>query len=407
MQMDHLVPEYRQYTKTDLFLNPTDPEMPYRRRKDEEKKSIHFGQRKLLLTLVQFLTLFWDPQEIPKPVVVYAGAAPGTNIAIVSMLFPEVEFHLYDPAPFKIKPTEKLRLYQQYFRDDDAKKWADRTDVFFVSDIRTADYTKAKNLDENEAQIMIDMNMQMDWFNIINPIQGQLKFRPPYTGGNRPPRIDYLMGYVFKQAWGPKTTTETRLVPIRGDEGRWIIVSWSAQKYQDQMFHHNVVIREKYNYVNPFDNTTNPIDSPELLNDWDSRTEAQIWIDYLVKRTGASNKQSLVALSRLVTKKLTEGSRYKNTLHLLRSNPQFIKHRNIRPSRDDRDDRDDRDTEGWKKRTPLKIKTDKPIVGNCATPSIVQSQPAVVHLTPTITPSSVGLSTKPASTSKLATDIGL
>lgn len=328
-------PEYKVYTQKDLFLNPTDPEMPYRRRKDEEKTGIHWGQRKLLLTLIQFLSLFWDPKKVPKPIVVYAGAAPGTNIAIVSQLFPEIEFHLYDPAPFKIRPSGRIHLYQQYFEDGDAKKWAGRKDVFFVSDIRTADYQKTRNLDEYENQIQKDMNMQMVWVQIINPSQAHLKLRFPYTGGGRPSHVNYLYGYVLKQPWAPQTTTETRLVPVRDNSGNWITAEWSSQKYQDQLFYHNVIIREQFKYLNPFDNKDTPIDSPELLNDWDSRTEAQIWMDYLSRRGVPITGQSVIALSRLITRKLTENSRYKDTLHILRSNPQFIKKRNMQQTRDD------------------------------------------------------------------------
>lgn len=330
------------FNKTDLFVNPTDSELPYRRRNDEEKKAVHHGQRKLLLTLVQFLTLFWNPKKNPKPVVVYAGAAPGTNIGIVSMLFPEIEFHLYDPSPFKIKASDKIHLYQQFFTDDDAKKWSGRNDVYFISDIRTADYTKSKNLDDNEEQIMKDMEMQMKWFVIINPVEGHLKFRPPYTGGNRPERINYLYGYVFHQPWSPRTTTESRLVPTRNNEGLWMFVSWSAQKYQDQMFYHNVIVRETYTYKNPFflnnksqENNQKNVDYPELLNDYDSLLETQIWIDYLNFRSGNYDKASVIALSRLITDKLSKGSKHKDTLELLRSNPMSIKYRNVHPSRDD------------------------------------------------------------------------
>ena len=390
--------QYHQYTKADLFVNPTDPQLPYRRRNDEEKTSVHWGQRKLLLTLVQFLTLFWDPRKIKKPVVVYAGAAPGTNIGIVSTLFPEVEFHLYDPAPFKIKSNEKIHLYQQYFTDNDAARWTGRSDILFISDIRTADYTKTKNLDENEAQIMKDMDMQMRWFTIINPVSGQLKFRPPYTGGTRPAHIKYLYGYVFRQPWAPQTTTEGRLVPVRGPDGKWLSIAWSTQKYQDQMFHLNVIVRETYKYVNPFDQSNKPIDSPELLNDWDSRTEAQIWIDYLMKRTGNAGKQTVVALSRLITKQLTDGSRYKDTLQLLRSKPRSIKHRNLSPSRDDRN-------KSWTRRPSIQIKgnTNKPSSDRIHPPI----NPEITHVKPTLSPSLIGRPTKTTTTSKLATDIGL
>ena len=333
-----------QFKRNDLTLNPEDPELPYRRRKDEEKKSIAYGQRKLMLTLVQFITNFWDPEVVPNPKLVYAGAAPGTNIGIVSTMFPEIEFHLYDPRPFKIKLSDKIKTYQQYFTNEDAQKWADRDDIFFVSDIRTADYNKASDLDENEQQIMDDMQMQMEWYNIIKPVRGHLKFRLPYTGGNRPSHMEYLYGYVFKQCWAPQTSTETRLVPVYGNDGEPITKLWNCQKYQDQMFYHNVIVRESFCYDNPFvqsddnnNNETQYIDYPELLNDWDSRAETQILMDYIYKRVGKVGKhiqQMVIALSRMITTRLNEKSRYKDTLASLRANPQFIKKRNMKQTRD-------------------------------------------------------------------------
>ncbi len=317
-----------------MFLNTRDPELPYRRRNDEEKTSIHWGQRKLGMVLMQFLTRYWDPTKVPNPVIVYAGAAPGINIKIIAEFFPEAEFHLYDPAPFKIKPSEKIHLYQQYFMDEDAEKWANRDDIYFVSDIRTADYTKAKNLDDNEKTIMKDMEMQMDWYNIIKPVKGHLKFRLPYTGGTRPERMEYLYGHVIKQPWAPQTTTETRLVPFDHQ-----VVSWSCRLYQSQLFHHNVIVREQYKYSDPNNSNSNSNsnandNTDELTNDWDSMAEMQIWKEYLTKRGVMADAETVNAMSMMFTDKLTHKSKYKDTLSNLRSNPQAIKNRNFRPSRD-------------------------------------------------------------------------
>lgn len=322
----------KNFTQTDLFLNTDDHQLAYRRRKDEEKTSTSWGQRKLLLTLIQFISSFWDNDVVLKPIVVYAGAAPGTNILLVSQLFPEIEFHLYDPAQFKIKKSKKLHLYQQYFTNKDAKKWANRDDVYFISDIRTADYTKAKDLDDNERQIAKDMQMQMQWYEIIKPVYGQLKFRLPYTGGKRPANTDYLFGYIFKQPWAPQTTTETRLVPIPDSKN----VSWSSQLYQDQMFYHNVIIRESYNYVYKLGQypENEYLDYPELLNDWDSTAEAEIWSQYLIKRTGESSLEAIKNISRWATEKLTKKQKIKDNLEKLRSHPQAIKNRNFNKSRD-------------------------------------------------------------------------
>ena len=326
--------KWTDFNQNDIFINDNDIELPYKRRKDEEKKSVSFGQRKLLLTVVQFLSLFYNPNKDKNCVVVYAGAAPGNNIEIISRLFPELLFHLYDPRKFKVKNSEKIQIYQQYFTDKEAEFYKDKN-VLFISDIRTADYTKTDNLDENESQILLDMEMQKKWVEIMKPIQSHLKFRLPYSGGTRPRFVKYFNGLVFKQQWAPQTTTETRLVPIMEDEN-FIYKDWDCRKYESQLFYHNTVIREKYNYYNPFTGDKSYIDEPELMNDWDSRCETQIWMDYLNFRNAAINKENVTALSRMVTSKLTKGKKYIDTLEYLRSHPRAIKTRNFLKTRDDR-----------------------------------------------------------------------
>src|SRR5579872_1380700 len=127
------------FKKEHRLLTDMSPQLPYHRRKDEVKKAVHWGQRKLLLSEIEFLTLFWDPFKVPKPVIVYAGAASGGHIPLLSMMFPAAELHLYDPSPFVISETPKIKIYRQLFLDDDARKWANRKDVFLISDIRSAD----------------------------------------------------------------------------------------------------------------------------------------------------------------------------------------------------------------------------------------------------------------------------
>ena len=313
-----------EFQQKDLFLNSDDPEEEYRRREDDVKKAISWGQRKLLLTVTQFLTYFLDLETTPNPVVVYAGAASGINIAIISTLFPEVEWHLYDPAKFKVKKTDKIHLYQQCFTNKTAEEWADK-DIYFISDIRTADYVKAKDLDDNEKRIVKDMNMQKKWVEIMKPVKSQLKFRLPYSGGNRPNKVRYFSGIVIKQCWAPQTSTETRLVV--GQKLKY--KNWNCKKYEYQLFYHNVIIRENNHYLNPFTNQLEGVDPPELMTDWDSRCEVQVWMDYLSFRKAAVTQDNVMALSRLATSKITEDRKYKDTLEYLRLNPRAIKMRNF------------------------------------------------------------------------------
>jgi hypothetical protein len=55
------------------------PKKPYRIRDDKEKTAIHCGQRKLLMSEIEFLLSTLPKKKSQQCVVVYAGAAPGTH----------------------------------------------------------------------------------------------------------------------------------------------------------------------------------------------------------------------------------------------------------------------------------------------------------------------------------------
>ncbi len=96
-----------------------DPELPYRRRQGEYKTVLHWGQRKLHVSEIEFLTEF----GFPYCHVVYAGAASGTHIKQLSDMFPDVTFHLYDPSPFTVLPTERIRIHNELFTDEIARSF--------------------------------------------------------------------------------------------------------------------------------------------------------------------------------------------------------------------------------------------------------------------------------------------
>lgn len=311
------------FTRTNFRLNENSPRCCYRRRADEEKSTVHWGQRKLLLSEIQFLTLFWDPRKVPKPSVVYAGAAPGIHIPMLSAMFPDCTFHCYDPAPFKIPPTPKIVLYQQYFTDADAERWSGRNDVLFISDIRAADY---KLLEErygekegkrrNEEKIWEDMEAQQVWHLTINPVASLLKFRLPYVLDefDRQLKKSYLAGHVFFQVWPPQTSTETRLVPIRDSSGLYYDKEWDILTYEEQLFYHNSVEREQKKFLNPLTGLDDNIDGEELTNDYDSTAEAYILREYVIRMNTTVNPDMVVNLSRTITAQLNLHRKSRKTL---------------------------------------------------------------------------------------------
>ena len=325
----------RDFTVKDLVIGPYTQREVYRQRTNDIKTTIHWGQRKLHLSEVEFFSLYWDPSKITNPVCIYAGAAPGTHIELLGKMFPSFTFHLYDPGTFSIKPTTRIQIFNEYFTDDVARKYAGRNDIFFLSDIRTADY-KALNKEElakrgitsfdkddepigpkdiindaykaseirNEDQIWGDMKMQQSWVQLMNPEHALLKFRLPYSLDARDVKVQYLRGLVYWQVWAPQTSTETRLKPVRNANGVYDISEWSILEYEQWSFYHNSIVRELWLYKNIFTGTDQPLDALELLNDFDSTAEAMILRLYLEK-TGIRDQKQLYdrvkQLSKLTT----------------------------------------------------------------------------------------------------------
>lgn len=249
-----------------------------------EKRNVHWGQRKLLLAEIEFLTLYWDNIKYPKINIVYAGAAPGRHIPYLASLFEGTTWHLYDPRPFQIEPVkDKIILNNKLFLDEDAQYWRELgkkgEKCLFISDIRSSDF-ESTGEEELEKDVLNDMLMQMEWCKIIDPVKAHLKFRLPYPKPNMKTELNYLDGDVLVQCWAPKSSTETRLVP----KDNKTMKVWDSYDYEDKMYHHNNTIRNTYEYMNPFTNNMSPIYKEEgLLNDYDSLCETYIIIKYLEK----------------------------------------------------------------------------------------------------------------------------
>ena len=242
-------------------ISDDSPTLMYQRTRGEFKRALHWGQLKLMLTEIEFLTLalqqynlnYADQPERQRPqfVMVYAGAAPGHHTQYLSELFPQVHFELYDPNEFAISDSEKIKIHIQFFTNTDAKYWADRsvnptndannapakaTDkelvyLVFCTDIRTEPATD-DNVREN-------MNMQLEWWRIMNPNLSMFKFRLPWEAG----KTQYPEGQIYIQPYPGPTSTETRLIAKRDAA----IIDYDNEKYERQLFYHNNIMR-KHSY---------------------------------------------------------------------------------------------------------------------------------------------------------------
>jgi cap2 methyltransferase len=212
----------------------TSPTLDYEYREGDVTSVVHWGQRKLLLTEIEFLTRYGHLADT----VVYAGAAPGTHTAILMILFPNHRFYLYDPAPFNLDPHENLIIRQEMFLDAVAMEWTPdpskgKKPVLFICDIRSADFELVGSA-ESDKRIRADMEDQKRWTEIMKPAMASLKLRLPWERGTS----TYLSGDIYFQVWAPPKSTETRLFT----DGLSTTL-YDNQQYESQCFYHNTVVR--------------------------------------------------------------------------------------------------------------------------------------------------------------------
>jgi ubiquinone/menaquinone biosynthesis C-methylase UbiE len=251
-------------------------DIQYENLKELKYPKTHWGQRKLLISEIDFLNRLSKNESYT---VVYAGSAPGTHIIILTKMFPNIEFHLYDPRRFSknLKENKKIKINKYsstgFFTNEVAEKYSSVNNLVFISDIR---------LSNNEENIMKDQEMQKNWIQIMKPILSMVKFKVKYPKNNdyNSPenKYIYLGGLIRLQCWAPSASCETRLII----EKNAIEKEYNSLTYEQNMSWYNIVLR---NY--DFSNYYYPQLETTLKNIWNKEVsfdyfyETNVLIDYL------------------------------------------------------------------------------------------------------------------------------
>jgi hypothetical protein len=289
-------------TTLDLARRPAWMAEPYSKAAEQElfkqKANIHVGQRKLLLSEVQLLTMYYKRNTI-HPTVVYVGAAPGHHIRFLHILFPKIEFILYDGAPYEpalraaaaSTAANKAKIYElhnSFFTDDTCREIAARKlqKLIFISDIRMGE----DNKNRFEDLVGRDNAAQRGWVNILKPAYSLLKFRLPYSLKHGQ-KMSYVKGKIMYQVWPPMASGETRLLVHKDDIKKEM--DYDFKTYEEALFYHNRWTR-RYCFVKEAAASAAALPLANHDTDcpcYDCVAEKFTWLDYLKlnrERTGAS-----------------------------------------------------------------------------------------------------------------------
>ncbi len=295
-ELTHLLPNAEKSDKFSRILDLTKTKK-YERRTNTYKPALHWGQLKLFLSEVEFLTLAVQEVTANEPDkeiwFVYAGSAPGNHIIYLAELFPMIHFELYDPNDFVVKDTNMIKTHVQFFTNEDAKYWASSNNldkkIVFCTDIRTEPATQ-----EN---IVRNMNMQLEWWKIMNPELSMFKFRLPWEPG----KTEYPEGDIYIQAYPGPTSSETRLICKKDAK----LKLYDNTQYEDACFYHNLITRS-YEYT----------DSQNLVLDkcYDCMSFEYIMKEYLTIAKVAGSKKAGLSLKQIIKEVENEITQGHNTV---------------------------------------------------------------------------------------------
>lgn len=200
----------------------------------------HWGQRKLLMTEILFFSKIFNYKDEERTVV-YIGAATGTHIILLTSMFPNLKFDLYDPNNFDnvLRGNKNINIYQQFFTNKEAEKYKNKN-VIFISDIRTvsSEVNKRKEDVDVMEETMKNQESQKQYIQIMNPYYSMLKFKCPYPEEGKSKYYKYLKGIVYKQVWAPVTSAETRLIISQKDN--YTEIDYDIIKHERQLAYFNL-----------------------------------------------------------------------------------------------------------------------------------------------------------------------
>jgi len=250
---------YLKYTPYLLIIHSESPS------KDYEKLNNNAASRednnlRLFAAELNFLNLKYNPSKGKKSILVYIGSSQGDHLIKLISLYPELEYHCYDPILSELLEnfvlqlrTTKVVLFNKLFDDEDTNQYINiEADVYVItdftnpnikSDLEIKHSTNVSELrDEKEFYLAQDMESQMRWVKLMKPKSSCLKIRFPHFYKNKTTNItvDYLQGLIYATIFSPRKTSECRMIVDEYESS----ATWNFKRLDEQMYYYNDVIRE-------------------------------------------------------------------------------------------------------------------------------------------------------------------
>lgn len=223
----------------------------------------HWGQRKLLVTEIEFLTQF---ARNGKYLVIYIGFSQGLYINYLCDLFPNVDFVLIGTRQITCEKSSRVQIRSGELIDDWIKLYSKSDkNLLLICDIHT--FGPRKDMDEC---IQRDLENQISWHSKLKPIASLLTFRLSRSQST----TKFLQGDVVLGPWTSRRTIDYRFVTVQHAE----LTTYDNKRMLSAFSYFQNVIRTQY-YEHDIDDSN----SEGLDHCYDCRAEINILYQYLIK----------------------------------------------------------------------------------------------------------------------------
>ena len=168
-----------------------------------------YGQIKLILIEIEFITRI-KKKNIEFKNFYVCGAAPGIHYYLLSQMYPEIQFILYDKRKFydKLYKQKNVTINKYYCTQDVIKTF---NNGVFVSDLRSLEIEDNKLNNKKNIIYCRDMYEQLFLYKLTNCCACLLKFKVPEQLISFP----YIKGELLIQPF--INSNELRLISITDD----------------------------------------------------------------------------------------------------------------------------------------------------------------------------------------------
>lgn len=217
-------------------------------------------QIKLLLNEIYFINNMKNKFKNIDNIIV-CGGAPGTHYLLLSNMFPEINFILYDKTSFNsnLKYQKNIILNNDYISLNNISS-IKYNNSLFISDLKTLEYENNKNSFNGDLININDMYNQLSIFQLSSCIACLLKFQIPKDF-----KMPYLNGYLLIQPF--ITSNELRIICYKHTNfNQFKIYDGSLINEKCQLINNYW----KQNELNLTEDEKNFISKYKLKNNWDN-----------------------------------------------------------------------------------------------------------------------------------------